>query len=188
MTNIKKTVVDAYLYGQSYVTNDGRIEFRMDGEKRNEANAHIAIADNYSKNNPGMNQIEVANLGKRELDKQVLTPFKIIESSVGDMKYTPGDGKTGAAVLGNIKTTIDAETTTIKRMENGKTIDTGVSIYDFIKDIYRYNLLKDKNGIVNEAVFDKFLENLPVNIMVGNEPLKEVLAISHRMDYFNLNK
>lgn len=183
--NIKKNVVEAYGYGESYTTIDGRLEFRMTGSKRNEANAHVAIADYYSKKRPGINQIEATTLAKQELDKQVFTPFKIIEFSVEGMKYTPGDGKTGKAILGDINTKIDSLSTTIKKSEDGKKIDTGVSIYDFIADIYNNDLLKDDNGNVDKAVFDKFLENIPVNIMHKGESLKEVYENSHRMQYFN---
>jgi hypothetical protein len=173
--NIKKNVVEAYGYGESYTTIDGRLEFRMTGSKRNEANAHVAIADYYSKNRPDINQIEAATLAKQELDNQVFTPFKIIESSMKDMKYFPGDGETGKARLGDINTKIDSTTTMV-----GNT-----SIYDFIANIYNNDLLQDGSGNVNKAVFDKFLENIPVNIMYGDDSLKSVFENSHRMQYFN---
>jgi hypothetical protein len=173
--NIKKNVVEAYGYGESYTTIDGRLEFRMTGSKRNEANAHVAIADYYSKNRPDINQIEAATLAKQELDNQVFTPFKIIESSMKDMKYFPGDGETGKAILGDINTKIDSTTTMV-----GNT-----SIYDFIANIYNNDLLQDGSGNVNKAVFDKFLENIPVNIMYGDDSLKSVFENSHRMQYFN---
>jgi hypothetical protein len=173
--NIKKNVVEAYGYGESYTTIDGRLEFRMTGSKRNEANAHVAIADYYSKNRPDINQIEAATLAKQELDNQVFTPFKIIESSMKDMKYFPGDGETGRARLGDINTKIDSTTTMV-----GNT-----SIYDFIANIYNNDLLQDGSGNVNKAVFDKFLENIPVNIMYGDDSLKSVFENSHRMQYFN---
>jgi hypothetical protein len=173
--NIKKNVVESYGYGESYTTQDGRLEFRLSGAKRNEANAHVALAENFSKNRPDINQIEAATLAKQELDRQVLTPYKIIESSLKDMKYLPGDGQTGKAVLGNISKNIDAASTMVN----------GVSIYEFITDIYNNDLLQDGSGNVNKAVFDKFVENLPVNIMYEGDSLKNVLQNAHAMQYFN---
>ena len=154
---------------------DGRLEFRLSGAKRNEANAHVALAENFSKNRPDINQIEAATLAKQELDRQVLTPYKIIESSLKDMKYLPGDGQTGKAVLGSVGQNIDAATTMVGN----------VSIYEFITDIYNNDLLQDGAGNVNKAVFDKFVENLPVNIMYEGESLKSVLQNAHAMQYFN---
>ena len=173
--NIKKNVVESYGYGESYTTQDGRLEFRLSGAKRNEANAHVALAENFSKNRKDINQIEAATLAKQELDRQVLTPYKIIESSLKNMKYLPGDGQTGKAVLGNISQNIDASTTMVG----------DVSIYEFITDIYNNDLLQDGSGNVNKAVFDKFVENLPVNIMYEGESLKSVLQNAHAMQYFN---
>ena len=173
--NIKKNVVESYGYGESYTTTDGRLEFRLSGAKRNEANAHVALAENFSKNRPDINQIEAATLAKQELDRQVLTPYKIIESSLKDMKYLPGDGQTGKAVLGSVGQNIDAATTMVGN----------VSIYEFITDIYNNDLLQDGAGNVNKAVFDKFVENLPVNIMYEGESLKSVLQNAHAMQYFN---
>jgi hypothetical protein len=92
-----------------------------------------------------------------------------------DMKYFPGDGETGKARLGDINTKIDSTTTMV-----GNT-----SIYDFIANIYNNDLLQDGSGNVNKAVFDKFLENIPVNIMYGDDSLKSVFENSHRMQYFN---
>ena len=173
--NIKKNVVESYGYGESYTTTDGRLEFRLSGAKRNEANAHVALAENFSKNRPDINQIEAATLAKQELDRQVLTPYKIIESSLKDMKYLPGDGQSGKAVLGSVGQNIDAATTMVGN----------VSIYEFITNIYNNDLLQDGAGNVNKAVFDKFVENLPVNIMYEGESLKSVLQNAHAMQYFN---
>ena len=173
--NIKKNVVEQYGYGETVQMANGSLEFKMVGSKRNEANAHIALAEDFSKNRKDINQIEAATLAKQELDNQVFTPFKIIESSMKDMKYFPGDGETGKAILGDINTKIDSTTTMV-----GNT-----SIYDFIANIYNNDLLQDGSGNVNKAVFDKFLENIPVNIMYGDESLKSVFENSHRMQYFN---
>ena len=172
---IKDTVIESYGYGDSYTTIDGRIEFRLSGAKRNEGNAHIALAENFSKNRPDINQLEAATLAKQELDRQVFTPFKIIESSLKDMKYLPGDGQTGKAVMGNVGQNIDAATTMVGN----------VSIYEFITDIYNNDLLQDGAGNVNSAVFAKFAENIPVNIMYEGESLKSVLQNAHQMQYFN---
>jgi hypothetical protein len=173
--NIKKNVIESYGYGESYTTTDGRLEFRLSGAKRNEANAHVALAEHFSKNRPDINQIEAATLAKQELDRQVFTPYKIIESSLKNMKYLPGDGQSGKAVLGSVSQNIDAATTMVGN----------VSIYEFITDIYNNDLLQDGAGNVNKAVFDKFVENLPVNIMYEGESLKSVLQNAHAMQYFN---
>ena len=185
--NIKKNVVEQYGYGETVQMANGSLEFKMVGSKRNEANAHIALAENFSKNRTDINQIEAATLAKQELDSQVFTPFKIIEFSVDNMNYSPGDGETGKAILGNINTKVDSTTTTIKEMRDGKKVDTGLSVYEFIRDIYDNDLLQDGSGNVNKAVFDKFLENIPVNIMYGDDSLKSVFANAHQMQYFKNN-
>ena len=172
---ISENIIQSYGYGESFETVDGRIEFRLTGAKRNEGNAHIALADNISKNRPDINQLEAATLAKQELDRQVYTPFKIIESSLKNMKYSPGDGQTGKAIMGNVNQNIDAATTMVGN----------VSIYEFITDIYNNDLLQDGAGNVNSAVFAKFAENIPVNIMYEGESLKSVLQNAHQMQYFN---
>ena len=172
---ISENIIQSYGYGDSYTTIDGRIEFRLSGAKRNEGNAHIALAENISKNRPDINQLEAATLAKQELDRQVYTPFKIIESSLKNMKYSPGDGQTGKAVMGSVGQNIDAATTMVGN----------VSIYEFITDIYNNDLLQDGAGNVNSAVFAKFAENIPVNIMYEGESLKSVLQNAHQMQYFN---
>ena len=172
---ISENIIQSYGYGDSYTTIDGRIEFRLSGAKRNEGNAHIALAENISKNRPDINQLEAATLAKQELDRQVYTPFKIIESSLENMKYLPGDGQTGKAVMGSVGQNIDAATTMVGN----------VSIYEFITDIYNNDLLQDGAGNVNSAVFAKFAENIPVNIMYEGESLKSVLQNAHQMQYFN---
>ena len=172
---ISENIIQSYGYGESFETVDGRIEFRLTGAKRNEGNAHIALAENISKNRPDINQLEAATLAKQELDRQVYTPFKIIESSLKNMKYSPGDGQTGKAIMGNVNQNIDAATTMVGN----------VSIYEFITDIYNNDLLQDGAGNVNSAVFAKFAENIPVNIMYEGESLKSVLQNAHQMQYFN---
>ncbi len=91
------------------------------------------------------------------------------------MKYLPGDGQTGKAVMGSVGQNIDAATTMVGN----------VSIYEFITDIYNNDLLQDGAGNVNSAVFAKFAENIPVNIMYEGESLKSVLQNAHQMQYFN---
>ena len=184
--NITKSVNEQYRYGETIEMQDGTMSFKMNGAKVKEANAHYAISNSIamSKN---VNQIDAASLGKQELDSQVFTPFKIIEFSVDNMNYSPGDGETGKAILGNINTKVDSTTTTIKEMRDGKKVDTGLSVYEFIRDIYDNDLLKDNSGNVSKPVFDKFLENLPVNIMYNGESLKSVFANAHQMQYFKNN-
>jgi len=184
--NITKSVNEQYRYGETIEMQDGTMSFKMNGAKVKEANAHYAISNNIamSKN---VNQINAASLGKQELDSQVFTPFKIIEFSVDNMKYSPGDGENGKAILGDISTEVDSVTTTIKEMRDGKKVDTGLSVYEFIRDIYDNDLLKDDSGNVSKPVFDKFLENLPVNIMYNGESLKSVFANAHQMQYFKNN-
>ena len=184
--NITKSVNEQYRYGETIEMQDGTMSFKMNGAKVKEANAHYAISNSIamSKN---VNQIDAASLGKQELDSQVFTPFKIIEFSVDNMKYSPGDGENGKAILGDISTEVDSVTTTIKEMRDGKKVDTGLSVYEFIRDIYDNDLLKDNSGNVSKPVFDKFLENLPVNIMYNGESLKSVFANAHQMQYFKNN-
>lgn len=65
--------------------------------------------------------------------------------------------------------------------------DTGVSIFQYLTDVYNNDLLKDgQSGKVNSLVFKKFLENIPPTIMYGDQSLKSVIAQAHESSFFKL--
>jgi len=173
-------------YGEPiYNTADGSVTFNIANDLQTKSNAHIALASSVLGIDNTINQIDAVSIAEQELTKQTVTPFNIIASSIEGAKYSEGVGKKPALVEGMGGQPIDAETTTIKEMRDGKVVDTGISIYNFITDIYTNDLLK-KNGSVNKHVFKKFIENLPINIMYKGEKLSEVLANAHELQFFKL--
>ena len=131
---------------------------------------------------------------KQELDNQTVIPFKIIAMSLGNnTEYREGHGKANAMLSGLKSRTIDSANTTVKRqvknLETNKIEmqDTGVSIFQYLTDVYNNDLLKDgQSGKVNSLVFKKFLENIPPTIMYGDQSLKSVIAQAHESSFFKL--
>ncbi len=171
---LSKAVNELGGYGNSIRLADGTTEFRIADEMRTTSNAHIALAEFYSKNRRDINQLDAATLAQQELNNQTVTPFKILASNL-KTEYRQGDAGTPATLaLGG--ETIDVSTTMIGDQ----------SIKQFIENVYNTQLLDDGYGNVNASVFAKFLENIPNNFVINKgqpteEKLKDVLANAHAL-------
>ena len=193
--NIKKAVNETMNYGSPiYNAADGSTTFNISDQFQSKSQAHIQIASAMTKDDDSINQLDAVARSKQELDNQTVIPFKIIAMSLGDnTEYREGHGKANAILSGVQSRTIDAANITIKRQvknpETNKieTKDTGVSIFQYLTDVYNNDLLKDRqSGKVNSLVFKKFLENIPPTIMYEGQSLKSVIAQAHESSFFKL--
>ena len=193
--NIKKAVNETMNYGSPiYNQADGTTTFNISDQFQSKSQAHIQIASAMTKDDDSINQLDAVARSKQELDNQTVIPFKIIAMSLGDnTEYREGHGKANAILSGVQSRTIDSANTTVKRqVKNPETNkiemqDTGVSIFQYLTDVYNNDLLKDgQSGKVNSLVFKKFLENIPPTIMYGDQSLKSVIAQAHESSFFKL--
>ena len=174
---ISKAVNELGGYGNSIRLADGTTEFRIADEMRTTSNAHIAIAEFYSKKRPDINQLDAATLAQQELNNQTITPFKILASNL-KTEYRQGDAGTPATLaLGG--ETIDVSTTMIGDQ----------SIKQFVENVYNTQLLDDSYGNVNSSVFAKFVENIPNNFVINKgteneEKLSDVLKNAHALSVY----
>ena len=193
--NISKAVNEQMQYGSPiYNAADQTTTFNISDQFRSKSQAHIQIASAMTANDNTINQLDVVSRSKQELDNQTVIPFKVIAMSLGNnTEYREGHGKANAMLSGLKSRTIDSANTTVKRqVKNPETNkiemqDTGVSIYQYLTDVYNNDLLKDgQSGKVNSLVFKKFLENIPPTIMYGDQSLKSVIAQAHESSFFKL--
>ena len=193
--NIKKAVNETMNYGSPiYNQADGTTTFNISDQFQSKSQAHIQIASAMTKDDDSINQLDAVARSKQELDNQTVIPFKIIAMSLGNnTEYREGHGKANAMLSGLKSRTIDSANTTVKRqVKNPETNkiemqDTGVSIFQYLTDVYNNDLLKDgQSGKVNSLVFKKFLENIPPTIMYGDQSLKSVIAQAHESSFFKL--
>jgi len=193
--NIKKAVNETMNYGSPiYNQADGTTTFNISDQFQSKSQAHIQIASAMTKDDDSINQLDAVARSKQELDNQTVIPFKVIAMSLGNnTEYREGHGKANAMLSGLKSRTIDSANTTVKRqVKNPETNkiemqDTGVSIFQYLTDVYNNDLLKDgQSGKVNSLVFKKFLENIPPTIMYGDQSLKSVIAQAHESSFFKL--
>tara|TARA_R110000803_G_scaffold28611_1_gene65999 strand:- start:381 stop:1565 length:1185 start_codon:yes stop_codon:yes gene_type:complete len=193
--NISKAVNEQMQYGSPiYNAADQTTTFNISDQFRSKSQAHIQIASEMTANDKTINQLDVVSRSKQELDNQTVIPFKVIAMSLGNnTEYREGHGKANAMLSGLQSRTIDSANTTVKRqIKNSETNkiemqDTGVSIFEYLTDVYNNDLLKDgQSGKVNSLVFKKFLENIPPTIMYGDQSLKSVIAQAHESSFFKL--
>lgn len=193
--NISKAVNEQMQYGSPiYNAADQTTTFNISDQFRSKSQAHIQIASAMTANDNTINQLDVVSRSKQELDNQTVIPFKVIAMSLGNnTEYREGHGKANAMLSGLKSRTIDSANTTVKRqvknLETNKIEmqDTGVSIFQYLTDVYNNDLLKDgQSGKVNSLVFKKFLENIPPTIMYGDQSLKSVIAQAHESSFFKL--
>ena len=96
----------------------GTINFNMFGDRRNEAAAHIALANRLVIENPEQyNQNNAAATAKQQLDYLTVNSFNNIAGELG-VEYFAGNGK-DSATLGTVGNTYDAN----QVLKNGQTID-----------------------------------------------------------------
>lgn len=193
--NISKAVNEQMQYGSPiYNAADQTTTFNISDQFRSKSQAHIQIASAMTANDNTINQLDVVSRSKQELDNQTVIPFKVIAMSLGNnTEYREGHAKSNAMLSGLKSRTIDSANTTVKRqVKNPETNkiemqDTGVSIFQYLTDVYNNDLLKDgQSGKVNSLVFKKFLENIPPTIMYGDQSLKSVIAQAHESSFFKL--
>jgi len=193
--NISKAVNEQMQYGSPiYNAADQTTTFNISDQFRSKSQAHIQIASAMTANDNTINQLDVVSRSKQELDNQTVIPFKVIAMSLGNnTEYREGHGKANAMLSGLKSRTIDSANTTVKRqVKNPETNkiemqDTGVSIFQYLTDVYNNDLLKDgQSGKVNSLVFKKFLENIPQYNMNEDQSLKSVIAQAHESSFFKL--
>ena len=139
---------------EGYTTNviygeGGQINLNMFGERRNEAAAHIALANRLITQNPEQyNQNNAATTAKQQLNYLTVSPFENIAAEL-KVEYKSGSGKL-PAIFGTPGTTYDAN----KVLSNGQTIDQ--IILGTINEIPT-----GPSGEINEAVLARLIENIP---------------------------
>ena len=141
----------------------GQINFNMFGDRKNEAAAHIALANKLVIEDPqNYNQTNAATTAKQQLDYLTINPFNNIAGELG-VKYFAGDGK-GSATLGTVGNTYDANQT----LKSGQTIDQ--VILGSIGEIP-----VGPSGEVNQAVLERLLENIPDELTLNGKNYKQEL-------------
>ena len=148
-------------YAQTHeVGADGQVTFTW-GPKRKIAAAHIQFATMLLDKDPSLDQNTAASAAKRYLIFYTEKPFADL-SSIDELKgtsYTQGNETDRAIYKGEgfVAGKIDINSTQYK----------GMSIREYILDKID-NLPKTKDGNINEAIFQKFVENVPENLMEGD--------------------
>ena len=182
--SISKAVNEQMQYGSPiYNAADGTTTFNIADEFRTTSNAHIRIASVMTQNDDSINQLDAVSRSKQELDNQTVTPFNIISSSVG-ANYIAGNAKQPALITGGKGGSIDVNTVI-------KAANFEGTIRQFLENVYANVLLDDGRGNTDSAVFAKFLENIPDNLVVNagtkdEQKYKEVIASSHALkNYYN---
>ena len=140
----------------------GTLNLNLFGERRNEAGAHIALANRLTITKPEeYNQYNAAPAAKQWLDSVTVQPFKNIAN---ELKLTYDTGATGGnkadAIMGDIGNVVDANTT----------LGTGLTINDTI--LQTLDLIPSgPSGEANQAVLARFIENIPkqLEITVGGK-------------------
>jgi hypothetical protein len=179
--SVSKAVNEQMQYGSPiYNAADGTTTFNIADELRTTSNAHIRIASVMTQQDNSISQIDAVSRSKQELDNQTVTPFNILASSLEGSNYTSGNGRDPAFMTGGKGGNIDVATTQIK------TANFEGNIRQFLENVYANVLLDDGKGNTDEAVFAKFLENIPDNFVINagtkeEQKYKEVIASSHSL-------
>jgi len=144
-------------YAQTHeVGADGQVTFTW-GPKRKIAAAHVQFATMLLDKDPSLDQNTAASAAKRYLIFYTEKPFADL-SSIDELKgasYEQGNETDRAIYKGAGK--IDINSTQYK----------GMPIKNYILDKID-NLPKTIDGNINEAIFQKFVENVPENLMEGD--------------------
>jgi len=141
----------------------GTLNLNLFGDRRNEAGAHIALANRLITSQPEKyNQNLAASTGKQQLDYLTINPFNNIAADLG-VEYTAGTGET-SGIFGTISNTYDAN----KTLKNGQTIDQ--IILGSIAEIP-----VGPSGEINQAVLARLIENIPDGLTINGENYKQQL-------------
>ena len=132
----------------------GNLNLNLFGERRNEAGAHIALANRLTITNPQeYNQYNAAPAAKQWLDAVTVQPFENLATEL-KLKYKTGNTKLNAT-FGTPGSTLDVSTA----LKSGATInDTIISALDRIPS--------GPSGEASEAVLARFIENIPDELTI----------------------
>ena len=148
---------EKYGYGENIKMANGEFKFVPTGTLAKTANAHIALAEIISANDDTINQYGAADQAKNMLVNLTEMPFISLEQTLGG-KYEAGDGgKT--ALMSGAGNNIDAN----KVQYNGQ------SISEYLLDFVVNQIPVDPQGNINKAIIDKFIENIPSNLMYSKD-------------------
>jgi 3-dehydroquinate dehydratase len=148
---------EKYGYGENIKMANGEFKFVPTGTLAKTANAHIALAEIISANDDTINQYGAADQAKNMLVNLTEMPFISLEQTLGG-KYEAGDGgKT--ALMSGAGNNIDAN----KVQYNGQ------SISEYLLDFVVNQIPVDPQGNIDKAIIDKFIENIPSNLMYSKD-------------------
>ena len=141
----------------------GQVNLNLFGARRNEAGAHIALANKLVIENPEQyNQNNAAATAKQQLDYLTINPFNNIAADLG-VEYKSGSGEL-SALLGTVSDSYDANQT----LKNGQTIDQ--IILGSINEIP-----VGPSGEIDQAVLARLIENIPDQLTINGENYKQQL-------------
>ena len=131
----------------------GNVNFNLFGENRNEAAAHISLANRLVIQNPEQyNQYNAASTAKQQLDALTIMPFNSIADEL-NIKYNPTKGRDLATFMGQ------------RDIDVNQMLKTGKTINDTIGDVIN-SIPLGPQGEINEAVLTRFIENIPDNLSI----------------------
>ena len=141
-------------YTNEIITDpSGNVNFNLFGENRNEAAAHIALANRLVIQNPEQyNQYNAASTAKQQLDALTIMPFNSIADEL-NIEYTPAKGSTLATFIGQ------------RDIDVNQTLKTGKTVNDTITDQLDA-IPVGPMGEPNQAVLTRFIENIPDNLSI----------------------
>lgn len=141
-------------YTNEIITDpSGNVNFNLFGENRNEAAAHISLANRLVIQNPEQyNQYNAASTAKQQLDALTIMPFNSIADEL-NIEYTPARGSTLATFIGQ------------GDIDVNQMLKTGKTVNDTIGDVIN-SIPLGPQGEINEAVLTRFIENIPDNLSI----------------------
>ena len=141
-------------YTNEIITDpSGNVNFNLFGENRNEAAAHIALANRLVIQNPEQyNQYNAASTAKQQLDFLTVMPFNSIADEL-NIEYTPARGSTLATFIGQ------------RDIDVNQILKTGKTVNDTITDQLDA-IPVGPMGEPNQAVLTRFIENIPDNLSI----------------------
>ena len=153
---IPLAINEKYGYGENIKMANGEFKFQPTGTMAKTANAHIALAEIISSNDKTINQYGAADQAKNMLVNLTEMPFLSLEKTLGG-KYQTGDGGK-AAIMSGLKTI------------NAREVQyNGQSVAEYLVDFVINQIPEDNQGNINKAIIDKFIENIPSNLMFSED-------------------
>jgi len=147
---------EKYGYGENIKMEDGTYKFQPTGTMAKTANAHIALAEIISSQDNSINQYGAADQAKNMLVNLTEMPFISLEQTLGG-KYEAGDGSKTALISG------------VGTINANEIQYNGQSVSEYLVDFVINQIPVDGRGNINKAVIDKFIENIPSNLMYSKD-------------------